>query len=72
MKPVAVPASIAPPGAAPIEVDVGQEGFAALTNLASTAAGAVLPRLEAEGCVGVSYRRVCILAPDALRAMLAG
>lgn len=60
-----------PPGNQPIEVDVSQEDFARLSNLARTTAGAVLRRLETEGHVGVSYRRVRILAPDALRAMLA-
>ena len=61
-----------PPGAAPIEVDVSQEGFAAMTNLARTTAGTVLRTLEASGHVKVSYRRVRIVAPDALRAMLEG
>jgi CRP/FNR family cyclic AMP-dependent transcriptional regulator len=61
-----------PPGAAPIEIDVSQEDFAALANLARTTAGTVLRTLEASGHVKVSYRRVQILAPDALRAMLEG
>ena len=41
-----------------------------MTNLARTTAGAVLRKLEASGHVRVSYRRVRILAPDALRATL--
>ena len=41
-----------------------------MTNLARTTAGAVLRRLEASGYLEVSYRRVRILAPDALRAIL--
>jgi CRP/FNR family transcriptional regulator, cyclic AMP receptor protein len=61
---------LTPPGAAPVEVDVSQEDFAAMTNLARTTAGTVLRKLEAAGHIDVSYRRVRILAPDALRAML--
>src|SRR5271165_4736533 len=56
-----------PPGASPIEIDVSQEDFATMTNLARTTAGTVLRKLEADGHVDVSYRRVRILAPDALR-----
>jgi len=59
-----------PEGAQPIEVDVSQEDFATMTNLARTTAGTVLRKLEADGGVEVSYRRVRILAPDALRMML--
>lgn len=62
----------APAGSAPIEVDVSQEDFAAMTNTARTTAGAVLRKLEAEAHIDVAYRRVRILAPDALRAMLGG
>ena len=61
-----------PPDPLPIEVDVSQEDFASLTNLARTTAGKVLRRLEAAGRLEVSYRRVRILEPDALRAMLQG
>ena len=43
-----------------------------MTNLARTTAGTVLRTLEASGHVKVSYRRVRILASDALRAMLEG
>ncbi len=61
-----------PDGASATDVDVSQEDFAAMTNLARTTAGAVLRRFEASGYLHVSYRRVRILAPDALRAMLEG
>ena len=59
-----------PDRATATEVDVSQEDFAAMTNLARTTAGTVLRKLEAAGYLKVSYRRVSILAPDALRAML--
>ena len=60
------------PGPAPIEVDVSQEDFAAMTNVARTTAGTVLRTLEAAGHIEVAYRRVRIVAPEPLRAMLEG
>src|SRR5271166_573417 len=63
---------LTPPGSSPIEVDVSQEDFAALTNLARTTAGTVLRTFEASGYLKVSYRRIQILVPDALRATLEG
>ncbi len=57
-------------GAKAIEVDVSQDNFAAMANLARTTAGTVLRKLEADGRVEVAYRRIRILDPDALRAML--
>jgi CRP/FNR family transcriptional regulator, cyclic AMP receptor protein len=59
-----------PPGAGPIEIDVSQEDFAAMTNVARTTAGTLLRTLEASGHVEVAYRRVRLLDPDALRLML--
>ncbi len=61
-----------PEGSMSIEIDVSQEDLAVMTNLARTTSGTVLRTLEAAGQVKVSYRRVRILAPDALRAMLEG
>ena len=61
-----------PSGSASVEVDVSQEDFAVMSNQARTTAGTVLRTLEAAGHIKVSYRRVSILAPDALRAMLEG
>ena len=61
-----------PEGSTSIEIDVSQEDLAVMTNLARTTSGTVLRTLEAAGQVKVSYRRVRILAPDALRAMLEG
>jgi CRP/FNR family transcriptional regulator, cyclic AMP receptor protein len=43
-----------------------------MTNQARNTAGTVLRKLEADGYIEVSYRRVRILAPDALRTMLEG
>ena len=59
-----------PDGRPPVEVDVSQEDFAVMTNLARTTAGTVLRKLAADGHIEVSYRRVRILAPDALRMTL--
>ena len=57
-------------GVGPIEVDVSQEDFAVMCNLARTTAGTVLRGLAADGHIDVTYRKVRILAPDALKAML--
>jgi CRP/FNR family transcriptional regulator, cyclic AMP receptor protein len=57
-------------GATPVEVDVSQEDLAVLANIARTTAGALLRRLEAAGLVELSYRRIRILAPGALKEML--
>ncbi len=59
-----------PTGATPIEIDVNQEDFGAITNVARTTAGRVLRTLEAAGHIEVAYRRIRILAPDALRTLL--
>ncbi|RBP05166.1 Crp/Fnr family transcriptional regulator [Roseiarcus fermentans] len=59
-----------PVGAVPVVIDLSQEDYAAMCNLARTTAGTVLRRFEADGHIDVSYRRLRILAPDALRMML--
>lgn len=59
-----------PPDSLPIEIDLCQEDVAFMSNVARTTAGAVLRKLEAMGHLEQSYRRIRILAPDALRAML--
>lgn len=53
-----------------IEIDLSHDDIATLANVARTTAGAVLRSLEKAGHIEQSYRRVRILAPDALRAML--
>jgi CRP/FNR family transcriptional regulator, cyclic AMP receptor protein len=58
------------PESAPIEIDVSQDDLAALANLSRTTAGSILRRFSTAGQLEVSYRRIRILAPDALRAML--
>ena len=52
------------------EIDLSQDGIATLANVARATAGAVLRNLENEGHIERAYRRIRILAPDALRAML--
>lgn len=54
----------------PIEVDISHEDIAHMANVARTTAGAILRKLEAEGHLELSYRRISILAPDALRRKL--
>jgi CRP/FNR family cyclic AMP-dependent transcriptional regulator len=52
------------------EIDLRQEELATLANVARTTAGSILRRLETMGHIQQSYRRIRILAPDTLRAML--
>jgi CRP-like cAMP-binding protein len=59
-----------PPGTAPVDIDIRQDEIATLANVARTTAGKVLGTLESKGHIAQSYRRVRILAPDALRTML--
>jgi CRP-like cAMP-binding protein len=55
---------------APAEIDLSQDDIATLANVARTTAGAVLRSLEKAGHIRRTYRRVEILAPDALRGLL--
>lgn len=54
----------------PIEIDINHEDLANIANVARTTAGAILRKLETDGLLALSYRRITILAPDALRTML--
>ena len=54
----------------PIEIDMNHEDLAHMANVARTTAGAILRKLEADGHLALSYRRIRILAPNALRKML--
>ena len=62
--------NLLPSGPTPIEVDVCQAEIATLANVSRATAGKVLRKLEVKGLVESSYRRIRILAPDTLRAML--
>ncbi|UFX44458.1 Crp/Fnr family transcriptional regulator [Bradyrhizobium sp. 41S5] len=59
-----------PQNGEPIQVDVSHEDLAHMANVARTTAGAILRKLEVEGHVVLAYRRIKILAPDALRRKL--
>jgi CRP-like cAMP-binding protein len=54
----------------PIEIDISHEDLAHMANVARTTAGTVLRELEEGGHILLSYRRIKILAPDALRGTL--
>jgi CRP/FNR family cyclic AMP-dependent transcriptional regulator len=58
------------PNSVPVDIDINQEHLAAMTNLARTTAGSILRKLEAAGHLDLSYRRIRIRAPDALRNLL--
>ena len=59
-----------PPNGRPIEIDLNHEEIAYMANVARTTAGSILRQLEADGYVKLSYRRIRILAPTALRKVL--
>jgi CRP/FNR family transcriptional regulator, cyclic AMP receptor protein len=59
-----------PRGDRPIEIAMNHEDLAHMANVARTTAGAILRKLQADGYLVLSYRRIHILAPDALRTML--
>jgi len=61
---------LSPLNGQPIEIDVNHEDLAHMANVARTTAGAILRKLESEGHLELSYRRIGILAPDALRKIL--
>ncbi|MBX9760715.1 MAG: Crp/Fnr family transcriptional regulator [Beijerinckiaceae bacterium] len=53
------------------DIDYSQEDLAAMTNLARTTVNGVLNQLQEKGVVDLNYRRIRILDPDKLRAMIA-
>jgi CRP/FNR family cyclic AMP-dependent transcriptional regulator len=55
----------------PVDVHVNQNDLAHLANIARTTAGGILRSLASQGHIEHSYRHIRIVAPDALRAMLA-
>ena len=57
----------APPGVDKVDLDIGHEDFATMANVARTTAGSILRELEEAGLLELSYRRVRVLLPDALR-----
>ena len=59
-----------PPSTGPIEIDVGQAELAIMANVARTTAGVALRRLAESGHIDMAYRRIRIVNPDGLRAML--
>ena len=59
-----------PADLAPVEIEFTQEDLASLANVARTTVGSVLRQLETLGHIEQSYRRIRLLSPEALRAML--
>jgi CRP-like cAMP-binding protein len=59
-----------PPHSAIAEIDLSQEDIANLANVARTTLNAALRDLEASGKLKRSYRRIQIVAANAMRAML--
>jgi CRP/FNR family cyclic AMP-dependent transcriptional regulator len=61
---------VSPRNHRPMEIDMSHEDLAYLANVSRTTAGAILRKLQAEKHLAMSYGRISILAPDALRRML--
>jgi CRP/FNR family cyclic AMP-dependent transcriptional regulator len=53
-----------------VEVDLSQDDIATLANVARTTLNMLLRRLEKAGLLELSYRRIRVLAPEALRTIL--
>ena len=53
-----------------IELDVGQETLAEVSGMSRTTAVSILGDLQEAGLLELSYRRIRVLKPHALRAML--
>ena len=53
-----------------IEIDLSQDDLAIMSNVGRTKANAILRELQAAGQIEISYRRIRVLAPDALRSRL--
>ncbi len=66
------PADLSPADLSPIEIDLSQADIADLANVARTTLNTILRELEKAGKIERSYRRIRILSPKALRAMLRG
>ena len=61
---------VSPTDAQHAEIDFSQDEIATLANVARTTVGRVLRNLEKAGHIQQRYRRIGILAPDSMRAML--
>jgi CRP/FNR family cyclic AMP-dependent transcriptional regulator len=61
-----------PADATPVEVDLSQSDIADMANVARTTLNSILRKLEIAGYLELSYRRIRILSPKALRVMLSG
>lgn len=53
-------------------VDLNHEDLASMSNLARTTVSATLHELETQGLIELAYRRIVVLRPDRLNAMLGG
>jgi hypothetical protein len=58
-----------PDGFQRAQIDFSQDEIATLANVARTAVGRVVRRLEKAGHIQQRYRKIRLLAPDSLRAM---
>jgi CRP/FNR family transcriptional regulator, cyclic AMP receptor protein len=59
-----------PPDLDHVDIDVAHEELATMANVARTTVGTILRDLARAGHLEMSYRRIRILSPDTLRAMI--
>ena len=60
-----------PPDEDQFDVHVSQDDLAAMSNVSRATATSILASLASEGLVGLTYRKIEVLEPDTLRALLA-
>lgn len=53
-----------------IDIDLGQEDLALMSNVGRTKASEILNALQGAGEIEIGYRRIRVLAPDAIRKKL--
>ena len=64
-------ALMTPPGEDRFDVDVSQEDLAAMANVSRATATSIIAPLSKDGLIALSYRKIEVLKPDRLRALLA-
>ncbi|KGT76438.1 hypothetical protein MA20_27025 [Bradyrhizobium japonicum] len=59
-----------PPNWRAVDIDLSQDDLAIMSNVGRTKANTILRKLQSSGHIEIYYRRLTVLAPDALRERL--
>ena len=62
---------LTPPGEDRFDVDVSQDDLAAMANVSRATATSIIAPLSRDGLIALSYRKIEVLKPDRMRALLA-